>query len=76
MSSEVINVHLWLKGARPGQEIEYYRGFLMNDRKGHPKLSFYADMALRSQEEGRVILFQRKIRCSVYSYVALRTKKK
>lgn len=70
------DIMVWVKTARHGQEVVYYTGFLMKDRKSDKELSFKADRALRAFETRLVILFQRKVGVGVYEYVAKRTRKK
>lgn len=73
---EYINLLVWYKTAKKGQRVEYYKGFLMNDRKTDKFLSNCADIALKLYESNHLILFQKKISNNVYSYIAQRTRKK
>lgn len=77
---------LWLKHARPGQQFEYHRGSLVNDREKVVSLPnhgivahvFYepthsvALAAWRAYEKGQVVLAQKKIGHERYKYFAFK----
>lgn len=71
-----MDIYSWYRTSKPGTEVQYYCGFLMSDRETDSRLSAMADVALRLCEDGRVILYQKKLRCGVYLYMAKRTRKK
>ncbi len=69
----------WLGKAEPGERIEYHRGCLCLDRdrdysqlsdKDRRELIHLADRVASLAEEGRLILTQRRVGESVFSYFA------
>lgn len=71
----------WLASARPGADIEYYRGDLAYDRGGWgtrkpavPWLSALADRAWTLAQDGHVHLVQHRRGQSDYSYLAVATR--
>lgn len=78
--------HGWLKAARPGEKLEYYRGFLAIDREKSymvPALNAYAHVyyepmhslglaVWRSYEQGLVELVQKKVGPDNYRYFVIK----
>ena len=70
----------WLKRAGPGQQLEYYRGYLVRDRWPTSDLSEderqalgrLADAAWRAADEGLLDLVQRRHGEFDFSYLAIR----
>lgn len=73
---------LWLKGAKRGEKIVYFDGFLMREREIAVRSGFFAHdlpprfkaaiAAWKAYLDGMVILAQHKRGDSEYEYIAIR----
>lgn len=81
VDSDTMFLH-WLRGARRGEKIVYYDGFLMRDREIAIRSGFFADempprfkaakMAWKSYIDGLVHLVQHKRAEGEYEYIAVK----
>jgi hypothetical protein len=64
----------WLVRAKRGMSFAYYIGLLMVDREYSKAVNATGLAAWRAMEEGRIRLFQRKLKEGCYEYIAVRAK--
>lgn len=74
MNGEQFNTAL--AKAKPGEHVTYHSGNLMRDRQFIPDVDSVAVAATKANEDGKCLLFQRKVSASVYQYFAVKTKKR
>ena len=78
-ASADIGLLAWLNQAKPGDALEYHRGFLALDRSGQSPasdddriaLGQLASLAMRLANRGLVDLAQRRIALDCFSYLAI-----
>lgn len=73
----------WVASARPGERIEYYRGFLAYDRMPSTSslsepdqrtLVAIARRVMQLASDGRLVLIQARLAVGEYSYIAAKTR--
>lgn len=73
------NFTSWLNNSMPGEQCEYYRGFLAGDGRGtlgkRPRPPAYAYEAWAYALTGVILLTQRRIAENVFSYIATKARK-
>lgn len=72
--------HYWLRGAKKGERVVYYDGFLMRDREQAIKSGFFVEqfppriktaiLAWKAYMNGEVVLTQKKRGFGEYEYIA------
>ena len=70
------NYETWLQTTQSNETFEYHSGYLAKDRFYNTEVKNTANLAMRSYEQGKVVLFQKRISYAsgqkdpVFSYIA------